>query len=1702
MTNKNDDKKTDGTKPSATFRQKAEERLKVNQSKKKVTTSDIETYKLIHELEVHQIELEMQQEELTLAKELAEAASAKFTQLYDFAPSGYLTLSSIGEILSLNFAAAKLLGNGRGNLIDKHFSTFLSYQSKKILGSFLDALFQSQVTQTAEVELALKDKPPVYLLLTGIADDSNSFCNITFTDFTERKKNELLLQDSNNKYKYLFDNNPLPLFIFDFETLKIIDCNTESLILYGYSREEFLQLTIKDIRPKEDIALILETTESESSYGEIHKKVWRHLKKNGELMYVEVTGHLLDYNDRRSSLALINDITEQKKSAAEKIKIAERLQLATKSANMGIWDWDIKNNVLAWDDGMFRLYNIAMNEFNSVYEGWFSRLHPEDTQQLQNELELALANKKDYKPTFRIIWDDSSIHYISASAIIERDNEGNAIRMIGVNWDVTAEKEKEQHLKLLESVITNTTDSVMITEAEPFDDPGPRILYVNEAFTKMTGYSSEEVIGKSPRILQGPKSDKAELKRLGEAIRKWETYEITIINYKKNGEEFWANFSVNPVANERGWYTHFIAIERDVSGRKNEELQNELIAEISTVFSEPLKLHETLDRTLRYIADFSDFCFAEAWLTSSDKNALNKISSHATTENLNLFLEETKSIDTFNYGESFPGNVFKTKEIVIWGDLANQKLFLRRDAALKYGLKTLLGLPLFYNNEVIGVLAFGLDYDVIDTAKYLTLFKKLGDYLAPEIKRKQLELELKQMFNFAPDLIVTIGLDGCFKRVNPAACQLLEYTQEELCVAPYLNFIHPDDKEKSNNELAELLETNLTYHFENRYITKSGKIKWLDWNAIYATEDNTIYAVAKDVTDKKELENLLEKANSLARIGSWDVDLVKQTVYWNDITREIHEAESSFIPDLATGLNFYKEGTNRELITQKVKEAIELGTPWDEELEIVTAKNNVRWIRTIGETEFVDGKCVKIYGSFQDITEGRLAVEKIKESEARLAASQSVAKVGSWETDLTNLDVIWSDETCRIFGVDNRLPHTTHENFLKFVHPDDKEKVDKAFLASFTSDSLNSIEHRIIAADGVIKEVDERWLIAKDENGKPIRALGTVQDITERKKAAEEIINTEKKFRALIENSTDGLTVIAADGTVLDMSPSGKKILGYDKNEIIGSIRPDLIHTEDSSKINGAFVDVIKDPAANKLIEYRHKMPDETYKWLECSFKNLLNEPYINAIVLNYRDITERKLAEENFKSSEIRYRRLFETAKDGILILNADTGSIEDVNPYLCEMLHYPREAVLGKQLWEIGLFKDIAANKEAFLKLKKTKYERHDNLPLVTKEGQSIWVEFISNVYEESGTMVIQCNVRNITERKKAEEKLTENENYLRTILDTEPECVKILNSKGELISMNPAGLVMIEADNEQQVLGHKMTELVVEKYREGFNNLSKAVFKGNSGNFEFEITGLKGKHRWMETHAVPLKDASGKITGLLGVTRDITERKQIQTELENKTHQLRQLTTHLQTIREEERKHIAREIHDELGQQLTALKMDTVWINKQLHLDKSAVKDKLQNMLELLDGSHHSVRKILNQLRPAVLDDNDLLEALQWQSRQFTESTGKPVQFSSNYSTIKLQRDTATCIFRVYQEALTNIMRYADANKVISSLNITNDKIILVVEDDGNGFDTAEVESKKRFGILGMKERVNSEKGNFSLVSSPGKGTKITIDFPYKK
>lgn len=230
-----------------------------------------------------------------------------------------------------------------------------------------------------------------------------------------------------------------------------------------------------------------------------------------------------------------------------------------------------------------------------------------------------------------------------------------------------------------------------------------------------------------------------------------------------------------------------------------------------------------------------------------------------------------------------------------------------------------------------------------------------------------------------------------------------------------------------------------------------------------------------------------------------------------------------------------------------------------------------------------------------------------------------------------------------------------------------------------------------------------------------------------------------------------------------------------------------------------------------------------------------------------------------------------------------------------------------------------------------------------------------------------------------------------------------------------------------------------------------------------------------------------------------KTIREKRIAEDELKELNRELRDLSSHLQNIREEERIQIARDIHDELGQQLTGLKMDVHSLAKRMQREDDALRDKFTGILVLIEEIMKSVRRISTDLRPSVLDDLGLAAALQWQSREVEARFGIKVIFISSLFEMDLPAGIVTGLFRIYQEALTNAVRHANAHIINSSLSISGNRIILEIKDDGKGIPPDTGLRKNSFGLLGIKERVFVMNGTFELKSKPGKGTALHVSVP---
>jgi PAS domain S-box-containing protein len=319
------------------------------------------------------------------------------------------------------------------------------------------------------------------------------------------------------------------------------------------------------------------------------------------------------------------------------------------------------------------------------------------------------------------------------------------------------------------------------------------------------------------------------------------------------------------------------------------------------------------------------------------------------------------------------------------------------------------------------------------------------------------------------------------------------------------------------------------------------------------------------------------------------------------------------------------------------------------------------------------------------------------------------------------------------------------------------------------------------------------------------------------KEILEKLKDSEIRYRRLFEAAKDGVLILDGyNGQIVDVNPYLTDLLGYNHKELLGKELWEI----------GVFKNIVASKNAFKELqdkEYIHfeDMPLETKegKPIDVEFvSNVYEVDHTKVIQCNIRNITERKQAIRKLQDSEIRYRRLFEAAKDGVLILDADKGEIVDVNPYLIEILGYTRKELLGKELWEIGIFRNIVASKNAFKELQDKEYIHFEDMPLETKEGKSINVEFVSNVYKVDNTKVIQCNIRNITERKQAEEQLAKYQKQL----------IELNSTKDKLFSIiahdlrSPFSAII----GFSELLYEKMNKIEYEEFKAYVENISSSA------------------------------------------------------------------------------------------------------------------------------------------------------------------------------------------------------------------------------------------------------------------------------------
>jgi len=433
---------------------------------------------------------------------------------------------------------------------------------------------------TSVTKMRRKDNSLVEVeLITDLINYGNE--ELTFTsviDLTEKKRTEKKLKI----VEHSFRNASIPMIFFRKDG-SIYDFNKMASSLLGYSEEDFKNISIFDISIRHNLG------SWERRWDELLKNthstfITKVRKNDNTVLDVEIRSDLFLYENDVMNFTSIIDITEKKKAEIDLKRSNDRYENALIATSDVIWEADLIEDKTYFSKNFTLIFGHKVKENEDRLNNTCRiHIHPDDMEKvnaINESLGQGLIDKWDFE--YRMKKADGQYAIVLDRGFSVKDDNGKVLRLVGALQDITKRKAEEGRLKLLESVVVHTNDAIVIANATPINAPGPIIIYVNEAYTKITGYSLEESIGTNPRKLQNKNTDRKELDRFRNSLEKWQPSEMTIRNSRKNGEEFWANVRVTPVANEKGEFTHWVSVQRDVTKeieaqKEKEVLMNELI---------------------------------------------------------------------------------------------------------------------------------------------------------------------------------------------------------------------------------------------------------------------------------------------------------------------------------------------------------------------------------------------------------------------------------------------------------------------------------------------------------------------------------------------------------------------------------------------------------------------------------------------------------------------------------------------------------------------------------------------------------------------------------------------------------------------------------------------------------------------------------------------------------------------------------------------------------------------------------------------------------------------------------------------------------------------------------------------------------------------------------------------------------------------
>ncbi|GAB4533851.1 MAG: hypothetical protein Fur0018_23500 [Anaerolineales bacterium] len=659
--------------------------------------------------------------------------------------------------------------------------------------------------------------------------------------------------------------------------------------------------------------------------------------------------------------------------------------------------------------------------------------------------------------------------------------------------------------------------------------------------------------------------------------------------------------------------------------------------------------------------------------------------------------------------------------------------------------------------------------------------------------------------------------------------------------------------------------------------------------------------------------------------------------------------------------------------------------------------------------------------------------------------------------------------------------------------PHGRPRAGQIFRRFLSGETVQGEEMHMRRRDGQDLWVSLSVNRALDASGEPL-SRSVFQDITRQRQAEEALRHSQERFSDAFELSPLLMSITRmSDDCFIETNQNFVDTLGYSREQVIGHTPAEInlwVNPADRERLRTE----LREKGRVIQMQTRVNTRRGEIRDILISSRPLVidGDPCILIVGM---DITERLAAEAALRESEQRYRLLVDFAPYGIAV--HQDGRVVFVNPAGARLIGAESpEQVVGMSITEIIAPENLEAAKERIQRMLQGERGLYPTEDVYLRlDGSRILVEVIAAPFTFNERPAVQVIVQDITARQQAEQALKESEARYRQLFEDAADGLLVLDAENNILDLNERICQLLGYDREALRSINAVALLYPEDLAAKDHAAAyQALMRGETILSTYRLRKRDGTY-------LPTELSTKWLGGnrFLNIVRDISERLRSAAELEESRRRLRELARYLQTARENERKAIAREIHDDLGQRLTGLKIETVRLAGLLPEERLDLAARAARMSIFIDETIDRVRNLSSRLRPGLLDDLGLIPALEWLGEDFSARTGIACELRLPEGDPVIPPEIATDTYRICQEALTNVVRHARASRVLIGLAIEPDGLHLMVQDDGRGISTDGLQGSDSLGLLGMQERALQWNGTISFDGEPGQGTTVRLHIP---